>query len=96
MGGETPPPSSGKQAVPPVLKRPEDEVPEGFSRIPPKLPANLYQFYLPTEYNPEMSVRHWEVRTGQYARNVDTRKRLLYRPALLAQGLVRFDQPWQG
>jgi uncharacterized protein (DUF2267 family) len=89
LGGGEPP---SKVTAPPALSRPElTSLPGGFSARAPQLPSSVYQFYLPTEYNPEMSVKHWEVSSGQYARTVDPQKRLLYRPALLAQTMVRFD-----
>jgi hypothetical protein len=59
--------------------------------IPPVLPSTVAQYYVPTEYTVERSVRNWEELSGQAAVNVETRKRLLYRAALLAQTNARFE-----
>lgn len=70
----------------------KEDVPPGFSPVPPALPSSVYQFYLPTEYTVEQAIRNWESWSQQPAMNVKTQRRLLYRPALLAQTVVRFEQ----
>jgi hypothetical protein len=77
------------QASAPSVPTAED-TPPGFSSILPVLPSSLYQYYLPTEYTVEQSIRNWETLSRQPAVQVETRKRLLYRPSLLAQVNVRF------
>ncbi len=68
----------------------EDAPPPGFSAAPPSLPSSIYQYYLPTEYTVEQAIRNWESFTRQPAAHVETKKRLLYRPSMLAQTMVRF------
>lgn len=85
----TPGDTSLPQASAPATPTAED-APAGFSAIPPVLPSSLYQYYLPTEYTVEQSIRNWESLSRQPAVQVETRKRLLYRPSLLAQVNVRF------
>jgi hypothetical protein len=67
------------------------DLPPGFSQMPPVLPSTVAQYYVPTEYTVERSVSSWEQTSGSAAMNVETRKRLLYRPVLLAQSDVRFE-----
>lgn len=67
------------------------QAPPGFKEVPPALPAAVQQYYLPTEFAVEQSVQNWERWTGQRALNINTKKRLLYRPSLLAQVQLRFD-----
>ncbi|MBN1427930.1 MAG: DUF87 domain-containing protein [Anaerolineae bacterium] len=67
-----------------------EDVPPGFSSVPPVLTSSIYQYYLPTEYTVEQAIRNWESMMNQPAVQVETRKRLLYRPSLLAQVNVRF------
>jgi hypothetical protein len=81
-------PSYAPPAIPPSPEA--EDIPPGFSSIPPVLPSSLYQYYLPTEYTVEQSIRNWETLSRQPAVQVETRKRLLYRPSLLAQVNVRF------
>ncbi len=69
----------------------EEEAPAGFSPVPPAIPSSVQQYYIPTEYAVEQSIRNWERWTGQPAVDVKTRRRLLYRPSLLAQVQVRFN-----
>jgi hypothetical protein len=71
-------------------KEEQEEPPPGFSKVPPVLPSSIYQYYLPTEYTVEQAIRQWESWTRQPAVQVETRRRLLYRPALLTQANVRF------
>jgi len=66
------------------------DVPPGFTATQPVIASSVYQFFLPVEYPVEHAVRQWEAWTRQPAMNVETRQRLLYRPALLAQAVVRF------
>ncbi len=80
--------TSGQKPISPKREEKED-VPAGFSAIPPALPSSIYQYYLPTEYSVEQSIRNWESWWQQPAINVETRRRLLYRPALLAQTTIR-------
>ncbi len=68
-----------------------DETPPGFSKTLPSLPSTIYQHYLPVDYTVEQGIRSWEQWTRQPAIQVETRRRLLYRPALLAQTMVRFQ-----
>lgn len=68
-----------------------EAIPPGFTPVPPALPAAVQQYYLPTEFAVEQSIQNWERWTGQHALNVNTKKRLMYRPSLLAQVQVRFD-----
>jgi hypothetical protein len=68
----------------------EETIP-GFSSIQPALPSTVAQYFLPTEYAVEQSIHNWEQWTGQRALNVQTKKRLLYRPSLLAQTQIRFN-----
>ena len=70
---------------------PADDSPAGFSSVQPVLPSSVYQFYLPTEYTVEQAIRNWEQWMRQPAVQVETKKRLLYRPALLAQLAVLFN-----
>ncbi|MBN1310911.1 MAG: DUF87 domain-containing protein [Anaerolineae bacterium] len=83
------PPRSAEPPAP--KKKKEEEPPPGFSAIAPVLPSSIYQYYLPTEYTVEQAVRNWETMTSQPAVQVETHKRLLYRPSLLAQVNVRFN-----
>ena len=89
-----PAPVTYQQASPPRAPQAAvsqaDDLPGGFSSMPPVLPSTVVQFYVPTEFTVERSVRNWEEKSGAAALSVETRKRLLYRPALLAQADVRF------
>ncbi len=76
---------------PAATRPPSDEAPAGFSSVPPVLSSAVYQFYLPTENTVEQSISNWEQWTRQPAVQVETRKRLLYRPSLLAQVAVLFS-----
>ena len=73
-----------------------EEVPPGFVALPPTLPSSVDQYYLPTEYTVEQAIFNWEQWTGQRSGQVETRKRLLYRPSLLAQTIVRFSHRTTG
>jgi hypothetical protein len=83
----SPPPPGASPALVPL----PDDTPTGFSSVQPALPSSIYQFFLPTEYTVEQSIRNWEQWSRQPAVQVETRKRLLYRPALLAQMSVTFN-----
>ncbi len=84
--------SVGTESAPPVATKPTDkEAPPGFSPAQPVLSSAVQQYFLPTEFTVEQSIRDWEAWTRQPAMNVKTRKRLLYRPALLGQTTVRFS-----
>ncbi|HEC23460.1 MAG TPA: DUF87 domain-containing protein [Chloroflexi bacterium] len=76
--------------------RDESDIPPGFSPIPPVLPSSVHQYYLPTEYTVEQAIRQWENWTRQPAINVETHRRLLYRPSLLAQVHVRYSHRASG
>lgn len=65
-------------------------VPLGFLPSPPQVPNNIQQFYLPVEFSVEDSIGQWERQSGFSAANVETQKRLLYRPSLLAEVQVRY------
>jgi hypothetical protein len=88
------PPSIAMTVAPPssmAAAEPTDaESPPGFAMIAPVIPKTIQQYYLPTEYAVEQSIKNWESWTGQGALNVQTKKRLLYRPSLLAQAQIRF------
>lgn len=86
---------AGAASAPAVLPSlPQQEIdkapPAGFSALPPTLPSTVPQYYLPTEYSAEMSVRNWESWTQRVAASVEPRQRLLYQHSLLAQAMVRF------
>jgi hypothetical protein len=89
------PPSMAMTVAPPssmaVAEPALDDAPPGFSSIEPTLPRTIQQYYLPTEYAVEQSVKNWEAWTRQGALNVQTKKRLLYRPSLLAQAQIRYE-----
>nr|MBN1228567.1 hypothetical protein [Anaerolineae bacterium] len=74
----------------PARAQVEDTPPPGFNKYPPSLSSNVYQYYLPVDYPVETALRNWEQWTRQPVVQVETRKRLLYRPALLAQTVARF------
>jgi hypothetical protein len=85
VGAVSPQPAqTTPQAVPQA-----SDVPPGFSAIPPMLPTSIYQYYLPTDYTVEQAIYQWESWTRQPAVKVQTYQHLLYRPALLAQAVVR-------
>jgi len=88
---DAPPTYTTAPSAQPAYQTPANDAPAGFSPIPPMLSASVYQFYLPTEYTVEQSIRNWEQWTRQPAVQVETRKRLLYRPSLLAQVNVMFN-----
>lgn len=69
-----------------------DPPPAGFSLTAPELPSSLYQYYLPVDFRLQQAVQQWEISTRQPVMNFDMNKRrILYRPALLAQATVRFN-----
>ncbi len=69
-----------------------DPPPPGFSSRPPDLSSSLYQYYLPVDFRLQQAVQQWEISTRQPVMNYDMNKRrILYRPALLAQATVRFN-----
>lgn len=97
---QTPPPPptySGGQDVPSMpaasaVPQPAgDDAPPGFSRTMPVTSSSIYQFYIPTEYTVEQAIQYWEQWNRQPAVQVETKRRLLYRPALLAQMVVLFN-----
>ncbi len=88
----------GYAAPPPPSPEPEPEPAAavegalpGFSEVAPPIPSAVQQYYIPVEYAVEQALHNWERRIGQPAVDVQTRKRLLYRPSLLAQVQVRFN-----
>ncbi len=89
------PPQGGTPVIaqpPQPASRPavRDEPPAGFVGMVPSMPSSVTNFYLPTEYGVEQAVHYWENWTRQNLGNVQTGKRLLYRPSLLAQSVVRY------
>jgi hypothetical protein len=92
--GSGPPPTAQERPpipAPSATPTPIDDGPPGFSPISPPLPSTIAQYYVPTELTPEQAVRTWEESTNQAAMTVETRRRLLYRPGLLAQVSVHFS-----
>lgn len=69
----------------------EQEAPPGFSPGQPRLGSAVNQYFLPVEYTVEQSVRNWEQWTGQPVMDMQSNKRLLYRPSLLAELTARFQ-----
>ncbi len=67
------------------------DIPPGFSSTPPRLPSGLFEYYIPTEITVEQAIRGWEEWSRQPAASVQTRRRLLYRAALISQCNVRFE-----
>lgn len=67
-----------------------EAAPPGFSALPPSLGTGVEQYYLPAEYSIEYALQAWEEATHRHAGQVEPGERLLYRPALLAQTMVRF------
>jgi hypothetical protein len=93
---ETPvkPPEPAEPAGPtaqPARQSMGRSLPPGFMTVPPELPDTVRQFYLPTEYTVERAIRQWESWMNQPASSVQTHKRLLYRPSLLAQCVIRYQ-----
>ncbi len=88
---ETPTGPREPAAEQPIRRTASSPTPPGFSTVPPELPDTVRQFYLPTEYTVERSIRQWEQWMNQPASSVQTHKRLLYRPSLLAQCVVRYQ-----
>jgi hypothetical protein len=93
---QVPPTYSGGTAAPAYAEpepsgMPVDDTPVGFSPVQPVLPSSVYQYFLPTEFTVEQSISNWEQWTRQPAMQVETKRRLLYRPALLAQVAVLFN-----
>lgn len=85
FGVTTPPAAPAQPSAAP------NDLPPGFSMMAPVLPSSVPQYYIPTDFTVERSVRNWEDKAGSAAMSVETRKRLLYRPVLLAQADVRFE-----
>jgi hypothetical protein len=83
-------PAQPQPAAPPPKAAVVDEPPPGFNKLPPALPSSIYQYYLPVDYAVEQAVFSWEQWTRQPAVQVETSRRLLYRPCLLAQTMARF------
>ncbi|NDJ53063.1 MAG: hypothetical protein GYB68_08275 [Chloroflexi bacterium] len=69
----------------------EEFIPPGFMRKKPELSSRVYQYYLPAELNVTQAVRNYEAWTHQPIANASRDGRLLYRPSLLAQTVVRFE-----
>lgn len=67
-----------------------EATPPGFSALPPSLSTAVEQYYLPAEYSIEYALQAWQEITHQHAEQVEPGERLLYRPALLTQTMVRF------
>lgn len=69
----------------------KEKAPPGFSPIQPTLSTTIEQYYLPTDYAPEQSLRNLQTRTRDYSASIGNQPALLYRPSLLAQATVRFS-----
>lgn len=67
------------------------EPPPGFSISKAITSTSVKEFYLPVEFTPQMAVRSWEQWTRQPAMSFDGNTNLLYRPSLLSQAVVRFN-----
>ena len=77
--------------VPPERALAQAPIPSGFTEVQPSLRAGVAQYFLPTDFTPEQAVKHWEQWSRQPTNTIETHRRLLYRPSLLAQATVRFD-----
>ncbi|GAB4467977.1 MAG: DUF87 domain-containing protein [Anaerolineae bacterium] len=83
--------SMGQPAVEIPQRTKEQGAPPGFTAVQPVISSAVQQYFLPVDYAVEQSVRQWEAWSRQPAMQVETRQRLLYRPSLLAQAMVRFS-----
>jgi hypothetical protein len=77
-------------------------LPAGFHHKPTALPPSTPQYYLPTQVTSQQAIRDWERRFSYEATAVGDAK-LIYKPVLLAQVVVRYldrkigieeDQRW--
>lgn len=66
------------------------QAPTGYSTIMPPLPASTVQYFLPHAMSSDQALRTWEQRTGFAAAGFGGAV-LAYRPVLLAQASVRFQ-----
>jgi hypothetical protein len=84
-------PAQAEIAVPDAQSAPTHTVSPGFSPMPPELPTGVQQYFLPVQRTVEQAVSEWEQTAQRPASSVQTRRRLLYRPALLAEAQLRFS-----
>ncbi len=83
MGGYAPPPSSSQ-----VTR--SASLPQGFSYTPPVLPSTVAQYFLPGSIPTRTAIANWERQYGFSAQRFGGAQ-LVYRPFLLAQASVRYQ-----
>lgn len=76
-------------SVPNVIASPQQNLPPGYSTVPPSLSATVSQFFLPSNIPLQQAVAYWEQRSNQRAGSF-RQYVLLYQPFLLAQCEVRY------
>lgn len=73
-----------------ATRRARHNLPPGFSDHLPALPSTTVQYFLPTAFSSDAALRVWEQRSGLAAVSFSAAA-LVYRPVLLAQASVRFQ-----
>lgn len=69
--------------------------PEGFSTTPPPLSSSVAQYFLPPPLSANRAIDAWAMRTGMRPDTTST-NRMAYKPVLLAQAEVRFNDRKSG
>ncbi len=88
--------SAAAAPAPPQQVSLTDDLPAGFVAMPPSLGSSVEQYYLPVEYTIEQAIFNWEQWNGQQLGPPGPRRRVLYRPSVLAQTIVRFSHRQTG
>jgi hypothetical protein len=76
------------QTTQPTARGPQ--APAGFTANQPPVPSNIPQYFLPVVASSQQAVSDWAQQTSAFSVNVSTAA-LAYRPALLAQAVVRYQ-----
>ncbi len=66
------------------------QVPQGFNRNQPPIPSAIAQYFLPNEVSSQQAISAWERKTNFAAASLGS-VMLTYRPVLLAQASVRYQ-----
>jgi hypothetical protein len=77
-------------APPPPTPARRSSAPIGFSENPPPISAAVAQYFLPVTVNADQAVADWQRRTN-FAGFGGTNARMAYKPGLLAQTTIRFQ-----
>ncbi len=66
--------------------------PQGFTAAQPPVPSTTRQFFLPATINSQQAMSQWQQRTGAIVAGGVATPQLAYKPVLLGQAAVRYQQ----